>query len=70
MVNNNNDEINEINIDNSEKIIKKSEKLFKSQKLAKLEKKLSKSENLFKFDIIKAGPSFLTFNTRMAFNYL
>lgn len=48
----------------------KTRKLFKYQKLAKLRKKLSKNGNSFKFHTKKAGLSFLTLNTRIAFNYL
>ena len=45
-------------------------KLSKSQKLAKLEKKLSKDGNLSNFSIKKNESSFLTPNTRTAFNWL
>ena len=48
----------------------KDEKLSKSQKLAKLKKKLSKSGNLPHFNAKENEPSFLTFNTKMAFNRL
>ena len=48
----------------------KSQKLSKSQKSAKSRKKLSKSGNLHHFDAKKNGPSFLTPDIRMAFNYL
>ena len=55
----------------TKKFIKlKTKKLSKLQKLAKLRKKLLTNENLLKFDIKKTEPSFLTFNTRIAFNYL
>ena len=47
----------------------KTGKLFKSWKSAKSKKKLSKSENLSNFDVKKNGPSFITLNTRIAFNY-
>ena len=48
------------------------QKLAKFQKLSKSEKskKPSKSRNLHNFDAIKAGPSFLTPETRITFNYL
>ena len=48
----------------------KTRKLSKSQKLAKSRKKLSKSENSFNSDIKKNGPSFLTPDARITFNYL
>ena len=48
----------------------KSEKPSKSRNLAKLEKKLSKNGNLTNFNATKAGPKFLTPNTRTAFNHL
>ena len=50
--------------------LSKTRKLSKSQKSAKSEKKLSKNGNLFNFDAKENGPSFLTPNTRTAFNYL
>ena len=50
--------------------LSKTRKLFKSQKLAKLRKELSKNENLPNFNIKENKPSFLTPNTRMAFNHL
>ena len=50
--------------------LSKTGKLFKSQKLAKLRKKLSKNENLLNFNAKKNGPSFLTPDARMTFNYL
>ena len=57
-------------IEDDNELIEKYGKLSKSQKLAKLEKKLSKSRNLPNFDIEENGPSFLTPDARMAFNYL
>ena len=69
-------------IKNSDKLIKtsrkllktrkllKGQKLFKFQKLAKSEKKLSKNGNLSKFNAKKNKPSFITFEARIAFNYL
>ena len=48
----------------------KSKKISKSQNLAKSEKKLLKNENLTSFDITKTGLKFLTFKTRIVFNYL
>ena len=48
----------------------KTRKLSKSQKLAKSRKELSKSENLPNFDAKKNKPSFLTLDTKTAFNYL
>ena len=48
----------------------KSQKLSKSRKSAKSKKKLSKSGNLPNFDAKENRPSFLTLNTRTAFNYL
>ena len=48
----------------------KSKKLFKSQNLVKSEKKLSKIENLPNFNIKKVESSFLTFDAKIAFNYL
>ena len=53
-----------------DKLIKKCGKSSKFQKLAKSGKKLSKSGNSSNFDTKKNGPSFLTPNTRMAFNCL
>ena len=50
--------------------LSKTGKLSKSQKLAKSKKKLSKSRNSPNFDTKKNGSSFLTPNTRMAFNHL
>ena len=58
----------------SEKLSKsrksKSEKISKSQNLAKLGKKLSKSRNSTNFDGMEDRPKFLIFNTRIAFNHL
>ena len=48
----------------------KSEKISKSQNLAKSRKKLSKSENSTSFGTIKAKPKFLTPNAKTAFNRL
>ena len=48
----------------------KTRKLFKSQKSAKSKKELSKSGNLSNFDTKKNKPSFLTPDTRIAFNCL
>ena len=48
----------------------KSKKISKSQNLAKSKKILSKSGNLTNFDATRAGPKFLTLNTRIAFNCL
>ena len=48
----------------------KDQKLSKSQKLAKSRKKLSKNGNLLIFDTRKARSTFLTSNTKTAFNYL
>ena len=67
--------VNKFGIDSDEEIARKlknlkGEKLFKSQKLAKLRKKLSKSENLSNFGIIKAGSKFITLNIKTAFNHL
>ena len=45
-------------------------KLFKSQKSAKSKKELSKSGNLLNFNAKENGLSFLTPNTKMAFNHL
>ena len=56
--------------DSSEELAKKSEKLSKPQKLAKSRKKSSKSENTTNFSTKKAGPSFLTPNSRTIFNIL
>ena len=75
------DEINRFCVSDSVKYTKKSGKLFKSRKsksekmsksqnLAKSGKKLSKSENLTNFNATKTKPKFLIFNTRIAFNYL
>ena len=50
--------------------LSKFQKLSKSQKLAKLKKELSKSGNLPNFDAKENEPSFLTPDTRTAFNYL
>ena len=50
--------------------LSKTKKLSKSQKSAKSRKKSSKSGNLPNFDAKENGPSFLTPNTRTAFNYL
>ena len=44
--------------------------MFKFQNLDQLEKKLLKSENSTNFNIIEAGPKFLTLNTKIAFNRL
>ena len=63
-------------IEDGDESIKKCEKLLKtgklskSQKLAKSRKELSKSENLPNFDAKKNEPSFLTPNTKTAFNHL
>ena len=62
------------NLSKSGKLFKsgksKSEKTFKFWNLAKLEKKLSKSRNSTNFDVMKAGPNFLTPNARTTFNCL
>ena len=64
------------NIKSGDELIKKcgklskTEKLFKSQKSAKLGKKLLKSRNLPNFNVKKNKPSFLTLNTRTTFNRL
>ena len=42
--------------------------LSKSQTLTKLREKLSKSENSPNFDAKKNSPSFLAFDTKIAFN--
>ena len=47
----------------------KNQKLFKFQKVFKF-KKLLKNRNLSKIKIKKIGPSFLTFNIKITFNYL
>ena len=52
------------------RILSKTEKLFKSQKSAKLGKKLSKSRNLPYFNAKKNGPSFLIPNAKTVFNHL
>ena len=49
--------------------LSKTGRLSKSQKSAKSKKKLSKSGNLPYFNAEKNGPSFLTPNARIAFNY-
>ena len=67
---------NEIDsIKGNNKLIKKSikpkiRKLSKSQKSAKLGKKLLKNRSLPNFKIKENRSSFLTFKTRLAFNYL
>ena len=48
----------------------KSEKMSKSQNLAKSKKKLSKKGNSINFSTIEAGPKFLNFNVKIAFNCL
>ena len=65
-----NGEINRFGVGGGVKYVKKSEKMSKSQNLAKSRKKLSKSGNLTNFDAIKAGPKFLTSNAKTAFNHL
>ena len=57
-------------IEDSNKLIKKYGKLLKTGKLAKSWKKLSKSGNLFKFDVKKNEPSFLTLDAWIVFNCL
>ena len=48
----------------------KSKKISKSRNLAKSGKKLSKNENSTNFNVIEAGPKFLTLDARTAFNHL
>ena len=72
--NNGNDEVDRFGSDDI-KHAKKSGKskvqnLSKSQKLAKSEKKLLKSRNLPNLGATKAGPSFIVFGARKAFNRL
>ena len=50
--------------------LSKTRKLSKSQKSAKLGKELSKNWNLPNLNTKKNGPSFLTPNTKTAFNHL
>lgn len=79
-IKNGNSETIRFDVSSSEKLAKKSGKLFKSQKLSKLKKlqrkklaisqKLSKSEKLPKFNIKKAEPSFQTSRTKENFYYL
>ena len=67
--NDNNGETDEFSVGgNNVEHSKKSGK-WKGQKLAK-SKKLLKSGDSFDFGTIKAGPSFLTLDTRTAFDYL
>ena len=48
----------------------KSEKMSKSQNLAKSGKKLPKSGNLINFNAIENKPKFLISNAKVAFNHL
>ena len=64
------DEVNRFDVGSGKEIAKKSGKLSKPWKLAKLEKKLSKNGNLLNFDIIEAGSKFLTPNAKTVFNCL
>ena len=50
--------------------LSKTKKLSKFQKLAKSRKELSKNRNLSNFDAKENEPSFLTSDTKMAFNHL
>ena len=50
--------------------LSKIRKLFKSQKSAKLKKDLLKKKNSSNFGTMKNRPSFLIFDTNIAFNYL
>ena len=63
-------EVNRFGVDSGMKYAKKSEKMSKSQNLAKSGKKLSRSGNSTNFDVIEAGPKFLTPDARTAFNRL
>ena len=63
-------EVNRFSINCGVEYVKKSEKMSKSQNLAKSRKKLSKSRNSTNFNATEAGPKFLNPNTRTAFNHL
>ena len=63
-------EVNRFGVNGDMKHTKKSEKMSKSQNLAKSRKKSSKSGNSTNFNAIETGPKFLTSDARTAFNYL